>query len=399
MPRINFDNYATLKDYAIIAQTSLTTVNTTTVNNGKYGNAAGAGATTGTFTATGSPSGVDHTNVGTATTELTALVNALNVRRAEFPQSTISGASAQTVTYLPNIDYRSGSSLTYDTTSTIQFDAGGTTNAQFFITAEAGSITFNGVSFVLLNGACAGNIFFRASAAITCTDFDSVGQGNLIAGTSITSAAAHTFNGRMYAQTAAVTFSGTSAVNVITCSDAICYAKGSQILTTNGYVPIENLNLGDRVITRGRINDTTYSLHEDVAKSIIWISKFTLKTLSSETRPVCIKAHAFGENVPFKDLYVSPWHGVLVGGLKIPAIQLINGTTVVQDYPDNKVTYYHFEVQNHSAVVANGVLAETYVGGMSPSRAAFEPSTRILPSFNDVSVQKPYVLRLPKRSE
>ncbi len=40
---------------------------------------------------------------------------------------------------------------------------------------------------------------------------------------------------------------------------------------------------------------------------------------------------------------------------------LINGETIYQDTKCESVEYYHFECVIHSAIYANGVLAETYL--------------------------------------
>ena len=40
---------------------------------------------------------------------------------------------------------------------------------------------------------------------------------------------------------------------------------------------------------------------------------------------------------------------------------LINGETIYQDNECESVEYYHLECDIHSAIYANGVLAETYL--------------------------------------
>ena len=43
------------------------------------------------------------------------------------------------------------------------------------------------------------------------------------------------------------------------------------------------------------------------------------------------------------------------------AKNIVNGTTIYQDNECDNVEYYHLECENHSAIIANGVLAETYL--------------------------------------
>ena len=63
----------------------------------------------------------------------------------------------------------------------------------------------------------------------------------------------------------------------------------------------------------------------------------------------------------FKDLYVSPNHGILINGKMTRAWSLVNGETVYQDTECNEITYYHLECKEHVAIIANGVLAESYL--------------------------------------
>ena len=46
--------------------------------------------------------------------------------------------------------------------------------------------------------------------------------------------------------------------------------------------------------------------------------------------PVRVQAGAFGENVPVRDLYLSPDHAVFVNDVLVPVKLLINGTTMRQ---------------------------------------------------------------------
>jgi hypothetical protein len=43
------------------------------------------------------------------------------------------------------------------------------------------------------------------------------------------------------------------------------------------------------------------------------------------------------------------------------AKDLINGTTIFQDLNRISVHYYHLELNEHSSIIANGVLSETYL--------------------------------------
>jgi hypothetical protein len=45
----------------------------------------------------------------------------------------------------------------------------------------------------------------------------------------------------------------------------------------------------------------------------------------------------------------------------ICAKDLINETTIFQAKDINNIEYYHFELSEHSSVIANGLLSESYL--------------------------------------
>jgi antigen 43 len=360
--------YATLNTYAVLASSGIVTVNTTTITNGFYGSSTPlyTGAIIGT---------VDSANVTTAQTQLTALVGAINTYRSGL-SSTALGIVAAPITLYPNINYESGSAIIFQGIP-ITLDAQGNSNAQFFITAGS-SFTFNNVpSITLINGASNCNIFWLAGTAIefTGTSPSSI-PGIFIAGSAITFANASQILGRLYAQTENVTFSGTSSVNGACTQNIVCYAKGTLILTKNGFVPIENMTAGDEVITKGRIYNYKYINNYACLslKSVLWIGKFRVTKLNSKSRPICIKKDALGEGSPFKDLYVSPVHCLLLNGKMVLAKNMVNGRTICQDDERDSVEYYHLECESHSAIVANGVLSESYLD--TRNRHVFESSRK-----------------------
>lgn len=89
-----------------------------------------------------------------------------------------------------------------------------------------------------------------------------------------------------------------------------------------------------------------------------------------KSRPICIEKDAFGTNIPFQNLYVSPEHSLLLNGRIVVASSIINENTIYQDMECNSVEYYHLECKDHCAIFANGVLAETYFD--ANNRSVFE---------------------------
>jgi hypothetical protein len=143
-------------------------------------------------------------------------------------------------------------------------------------------------------------------------------------------------------------------------------------------VPIEDIKAGDMVITSGKIYNNKKFVENDAPQiePVMWLSKFKLQSLNSKSRPICIKKNALGKRYPFKDLYVSPGHRLLLNGKMVVAMEMINGTTIYQDEKCEKIEYYHLECEQHSAIIANGVLSESYLD-LDNLRNVFEKSASI----------------------
>lgn len=133
--------------------------------------------------------------------------------------------------------------------------------------------------------------------------------GNFISATA--TIAISTITGNIFVFTVGqITFGENTTVNA-TGGPVVCYAKGTKILTKNGYKRIEHIGFNDKIVTK-------------------------------KNAPVCIKVGALGENAPFEDLYVSPDHGIIINGKIIAAKRLINHRSIFQD-----VEYYHLELESH----------------------------------------------------
>jgi collagen type I/II/III/V/XI/XXIV/XXVII alpha len=73
-----------------------------------------------------------------------------------------------------------------------------------------------------------------------------------------------------------------------------------------------------------------------------------------------VAAGTFGPAKPNRNLTLSPSHAVYVNGELIPIGRLINGTSIIQ-IPMDEITYYHVELAEHDLLLAEGVLAESYL--------------------------------------
>jgi hypothetical protein len=366
---INNSAYSVLNTYAVLASSGITTINTTTITNGVYGTPGGIGMI-GAFIGT-----LDGGNATTAQTQLTALVNAIHAISITGPPITGGGGI---ILYTPG-RYNASFTILYTSGTNIVLDAQGDSSASFFFTAGS-TITFASISSItLINGASNCNVYWVAGTAIAFTGTSPTGiPGIFIAGSAITFNNISNIQGRLYAQTTNITFSGTSSINANCSQNIVCYKKGTLILTKNGNVPIEHMKVGDYVVTKGKIYHYTYiDTDADLQiEPVIWISKFKVIELNIQSRPICIQKDALDIDCPFQDLYVSAEHNILLNGHMVLAGSMINGNTIFQDKLCTKVEYYHLECNDHCAIYANGVLTESYLD--TNNRNTFEPISDLL---------------------
>jgi hypothetical protein len=144
-----------------------------------------------------------------------------------------------------------------------------------------------------------------------------------------------------------------------------CFAAGTLIRTPGGDVPVETLTAGDLVVTAtGDMRPIKWIGHRD----------FDCRQHPdpAAVHPVRVATDAFGPNRPSHDLLLSDAHAVcmdLCGEVLIPVGCLINGATIARVEVD-RVSYWHVELDSHDILIANNLLAESYME-MS-NRAFFE---------------------------
>lgn len=135
-----------------------------------------------------------------------------------------------------------------------------------------------------------------------------------------------------------------------------CFLEGVEILTSNGPKKVEQLSVGDLLVTEfGGL------------RPIQWIGYYSYKKADSskpwarEALPVRVARSAIAPGVPSADLYVSPGHALYIDGVLIPADSLINGTTIkIHESEDRcELKYYHVKLETHDVIYAEGVPCET----------------------------------------
>ncbi|MDR3508730.1 MAG: Hint domain-containing protein [Caulobacteraceae bacterium] len=146
-----------------------------------------------------------------------------------------------------------------------------------------------------------------------------------------------------------LTFSADSSVYAAPA----CFAAGTRVTTAGGEVAVEDLAVGDEVLTASGIT-----------RPVIWIGSRWVRPATypnpAEVHPIHILAGAFGDGVPARDLRLSPGHAVFMDGILVPVGHLVNGATIIQEAVD-KIRYFHVELDAHDVLLAEGLTCESYL--------------------------------------
>lgn len=133
-----------------------------------------------------------------------------------------------------------------------------------------------------------------------------------------------------------------------------CYCPGTLIATTRGEVAVEDLKIGDRVVTAA-----------GKRRPIRWIGNRAYSGRFAATNPdvlpVLFRAGSLGDGLPRRDLMVSPLHAMYLEGMLVPAQALVNGVSIVRLQQVERVEYFHIELKTHDILLAEGAPAESFV--------------------------------------
>ena len=145
-----------------------------------------------------------------------------------------------------------------------------------------------------------------------------------------------------------------------------CFTPGTLIATPKGERPVEDLQPGDKVITR-----------DNGIQEIRWVGQKALdwKALSANPhlQPVLIRAGSLGNGLPERDMMVSPNHRILVANdrtalyfdeheVLVAAKHVVNHKGI-HTLDSIGTTYIHFMFDRHEVVLSNGAWTESFQPG------------------------------------
>lgn len=145
-----------------------------------------------------------------------------------------------------------------------------------------------------------------------------------------------------------------------------CFTPGTLIATPKGERLVEDLEVGDRVITR-----------DNGIQEIKWVGRKDLTGFDlarkPQFKPILIQQGALGNNLPEHDMLVSPNHRVLVANDKtalyfeerevLVAAKHLTGLDGVDEVEANGVSYIHVMFEQHEVILSNGAWTESFQPG------------------------------------
>jgi hypothetical protein len=138
---------------------------------------------------------------------------------------------------------------------------------------------------------------------------------------------------------------------------APCLVEGTKVLTASGYVNVEDLKAGTRIVTGDKRSVEVVKVHS---------TKYNRTT--SITSPYIIEKDAFGVNYPQQQIKISGRHTIqLKSGLwEVPSEAARSNNGKVRQVPiGSSVQYYHVELPDYEkdTMIADGLIVESYNNG------------------------------------
>src|SRR5262249_46702365 len=105
---------------------------------------------------------------------------------------------------------------------------------------------------------------------------------------------------------------------------AVCFLRGTRIWTLCGETRVEDLRINDLIVTSsGDANPIQW----------VWVRRFERprgQKWPEEIAPIRVAQSALGPGTPHRDLFLSRYHCLYLDGVLIPAVDLLNNSTIVR---------------------------------------------------------------------
>ena len=193
--------------------------------------------------------------------------------------------------------------------------------------------------------------YFSYNGTTVTLPYNTPGQGD--PGDWATSVSNDSFGETTAGKSELVSVTDLQELNVMGYDEVVaCYLPDTQIATPDGEVAVQNLAVGDPVLT-----------HSGHTRTIVWIGRgnaLATRGRRNAATPVIVRKHALAFNVPNYDLRITKGHALYVDDVLIPAEFLVNHRSILWDDDAREVTVYHIELDVHDVLIANGAPAESY---------------------------------------
>lgn len=167
-----------------------------------------------------------------------------------------------------------------------------------------------------------------------------------------------------------------------------CFTPGSMVSTPTGLIRVQDLRVGDRVMTR-----------DNGLQDIRWIGRkdLTRAALSADARfrPIRIRKGALGDGMPMTDMMVSPNHRMLITGPQLAvnfgeeemlvAAKHLVGLPGVEMVDARDVSYLHLLCDRHEVLMVDAVWTESFQpGDYAMNGLATEQSDEVFSLFPEL---------------
>lgn len=139
-----------------------------------------------------------------------------------------------------------------------------------------------------------------------------------------------------------------------------CFLAGTMIDTGHSLCAVEDIQIGDFVMTYD------WQSKQKKPRIVTWVGTkhvYVNPSLSDDLAgyPVRVLQGAIADNIPNKDLLITPEHSLFFEDKFIPVRMLVNGHSIYYDHSITSYDYYHIETEDHSVIYADGMMTESFL--------------------------------------